>query len=99
GDVGFVDSSDELDYVSHGHLGFGELLEAGQRCGQCQEAEEVSSLAVIPDCQTAISGQPRDRPLDDPPVTAETLTGLDSLAGDPNRYATLPDPSSQFQLV
>lgn len=87
-----------LDGVSHGCSCLGQFLEAGQCCGKCQKAQEVSSLAVVPDCQSVIPGQPRDRALDHPPVTAETADSI-PLRAIRTAIPRRRNPPSQFRLV
>lgn len=57
------------------------------------------SLAFVAAVQAAASGQPGDRPFDDPAVTAQSGGGLDALAGDPVADASPSEPSTQVVVV
>jgi len=52
-------------------------------------------FAVIAAYQTAVAGQPGQACLDDPAVPAQSLGGLDALAGDPHLDATPADLGPQ----
>jgi hypothetical protein len=66
-----------------------ELAGADQRAGQVQECGEEVGVALVADGQAPVGQQPGQRSLDLLAMTAQQLTGLDAMAGDPRA-----DPSS-----
>lgn len=56
-------------------------------------------LAFIAAVQAAASGEPGDRPFDDPAVAAQPGGGLDALGGDAVTDAFLTEPSAQVVVV
>lgn len=52
-------------------VSFGEATVADEGSGHADEGEEVFGLALITALETTASGQPGDRSLDDPAVSAE----------------------------
>lgn len=59
----------------------------------------MSSLALVADIEPVVAGQPRNGALDHPPVSAQALGGLDSLAGDTNSDSPVTNPSAQFSGI
>jgi hypothetical protein len=81
----------QLELVSRG-----ELLVAGQRCGQGEKGGEQPGGTLIARGQSAVAGQPGDGALDDPAVSAELLAGLHTAAGDARGDPPLPQPDRRW---
>ncbi len=59
-----------------------QVVEADQGTGEVQEGAVHRHAPLVADRQAPVPGQPRQRPLHDPPVTAEPGGGLDPLPRD-----------------
>jgi hypothetical protein len=75
------------------------VLVAGEGGGEGEEAEEVAGFAFPSRGQAAVVAEPGETALDDPPVTAQSLRGLDTLSGDLGGDAALAEPSAQVVVV
>lgn len=72
---------------------------ADEGCGYADEGEEVFGLALVTAVEPTAAGEPGHGPFDDPPVAAQSLRGLDSLAGDAVADAAVAEPSAQVVVV
>src|SRR3954467_10273541 len=77
----------------------GQLLVAGERCGQGQECAEQLGGALIAQGQPTVASQPGQRPLDDPAVPAEPLAGLHPATGNPRSNPPRSQPRPQMRIV
>ena len=59
-----------------------EEVEANADAAEGEECLVDVVTALVTDRQPAVLGQPRQGPLDDPPVAAEPLARVDAAAGD-----------------
>lgn len=59
----------------------------------------MAGLAVIANIEAVVAGQPRNRALDHPPVTAEMIGGLDTFAGNTDADTSITDPFTQFSGI
>lgn len=50
--------------------------------GEAEKGEVVAGVAFVAGAESAVAGQPRDRPLDHPPSAAQPFAGLNAFTGD-----------------
>lgn len=72
---------------------------ADEGCGYADEGEEVLGLAFVASVQTPATGQPGHGSLDHPAVAAQSLGGLDALAGNAVADTALAELSAQVIVV
>ena len=63
-------------------ISFGESAVADEGAGDAGEGEEVLGFALVASVETSTPGEPGHGAFDGPAVAAQSLRGLDSLAGD-----------------
>lgn len=59
----------------------------------------MDGLSFVAAVEPAAAGEPGHGPLNGPAVAAQSLGGLDSLAGDAGCDATFPEPLPQVAVV
>lgn len=64
-----------------------ESFVAAEGCGEAKEGQVVAWMAFVAGAESAVSGEPRHRALDDPSAAAQSFAGLDAFAGDPDSDA------------
>lgn len=72
---------------------------ADEGCGYADDGEEVFGLVLVTTVEPSAAGRPGHGSLDHPAMTAQSLRGLDALAGDAVADAALAEPSTQVVVV
>jgi hypothetical protein len=80
-------------------ISFGESAVTNQCAGDAGEGQEVLGLALVATMQSAASGQPGHGELDLPPVPAQPLRGLHTLAGQAVDDSSFSEPAAQVVVV
>ena len=76
------------------------MVKADQRTAQGQERLMNVGPPLIPDRQAARPMEPRQRPLDHPPMPAQPLSRLDPLARDPDLdSAAAQEPAAAGDVI
>ena len=86
-----------LDRVLHGEVA--EAFVAADGGCQPEKGQIVARVSLVAVVESAVAGQPRHRPLDDPPSAAQPFAGVDTFAGDADADALTAEPFPQVRDV